>query len=84
MSIEFQRNAAFTGIFMPINAILDPVIYYFRSPEFRAFYQKFKRSWQSNETNSIQTNRPPWGLLWPYRASRQIKPAENDVTVSTL
>ena len=75
MSIEFQRNAAFTGILMPINAILDPVIYYFRSAEFRAFYQRLKRSWQGTKVNSSKPT-PSWTIAWKYRVTRQIKPVE--------
>ena len=77
MSIEFQRNAAFTGLLMPINAILDPVIYYFRSAEFRAFYQRLKRSWQGTKGNSSKPT-PSWTIAyaWKYRVTRQIKPVE--------
>lgn len=47
MTIRFQRYAAFAGMFMPINAILNPIIYYFRSSEFRAFYKRFKFYWNN-------------------------------------
>ncbi|XP_028417762.1 histamine H2 receptor-like [Dendronephthya gigantea] len=75
-SREFQRYAAFTGMLMPINAILDPVIYYFRSREFRAFYLKFKRSWQSNDANFSKSFNPPKSL---QRVCR-VKPAKIEVT----
>lgn len=42
-SVRFQRNAAFWGPLMAVNAVLDPLIYYFRSPEFRAFYGRLRR-----------------------------------------
>ena len=78
MSIEFQRNAAFTGILMPINAILDPVIYYFRSTEFRTFSQRLKRSWQAARGSSFKPNRSSWSLAWAYKVTRQITPAESN------
>jgi hypothetical protein len=78
VSMEFQRNAAFTGILMSINAISDPVIYYFRSSEFRAFYQRFKRSWQAARGNSLEPIRPSRTLAWAYKMKRQIAPAEDN------
>ena len=42
-SVRFQRNAAFWGPLMAVNAVLDPLIYYFRSPEFRASYERLRR-----------------------------------------
>ena len=76
MSIQFQRNAAFTGILMPINAILDPVIYYFRSAEFRAFYQRFKRSWESTKEIYFKPARSSRKLVCMNKVTRKIKPTE--------
>ncbi len=75
MSIEFQRSAAFSGILMPINAILDPVIYYFRSAEFRSFYQRFKRSWRGNSLRPTRSSRT---FACTYKITRKIKPAESN------
>ena len=69
MSKEFQRNAAFTGTLMPINAILDPVIYYLRSAEFRAFYQRFKRS---RELKSF--DRKSSAFFLANKAANRVKP----------
>ena len=43
ISVQFQRNAVFCAPLIVINAVLDPLIYYFRSSEFRSFYQRFRR-----------------------------------------
>lgn len=40
---EFQRYAAFCSPSTVLNVISDPLIYFFRSPEFRLFYQRYKR-----------------------------------------
>ena len=72
MTVEFQRSAAFAGILMPINAILDPLIYYFRSAEFRAFYQKFKRSSLGQRIRKFRTP------MIVYKNNKQIKPAEHN------
>lgn len=76
MTVEFQRNAAFTGTLMPINAILDPAIYYFRSPEFRAFYQRFKRSreieFYMKPTSKIKTR------VWAFKTTNRVKSIENE------
>lgn len=40
---EFQRYCAFLSIFMALNIVSDPVIYYYRSAEFRMFYQRWRR-----------------------------------------
>lgn len=76
MSIQFQRSAAFTGILMPINAILDPVIYYFRSAEFRAFYQRVKRSWEGNREVYFKLSRPSRRSVWVNKVTRKVKPTE--------
>ena len=75
MTMEFQRNAAFTGALMSINAILDPVIYYLRSAEFRAFYQRFKRSRQSDFVKPTPKSR---ALMWAYKATNSVKPSDAD------
>ena len=72
MTIEFQRNAAFTGTLMPINAILDPAIYYLRSAEFRAFYQRFKRSRAKNDfLKRIPKSR---AVTWANKATNRVTP----------
>ena len=40
---EFQRYTAFVSPLTVLNIISDPLIYYFRSPDFRSFYQRWKR-----------------------------------------
>ena len=40
---QYQRLAAFFGPLMVLNSVLDPLIYYLRSSEFRSFYQRMKR-----------------------------------------
>jgi hypothetical protein len=70
LTVEFQRYAAFTGTLMPINAILDPVIYYFRSAEFRGFYQKFKRSRRNYFDKPIPK---PGTFMWAYKPTSRVK-----------
>lgn len=43
----FQRYFAFTMPSMALKQFLDPVIYYFRSPNFRLFYQRMKRLYRA-------------------------------------
>ena len=73
MTIQFQRYAAFTGTLMPINAILDPLIYYFRSAEFRSFYQRFKRSRQNDLVKPIPKSKT---LFWAYKTTNKVTPAD--------
>ena len=40
--MNFQRYTAFISPFIALNIILDPLIYYVRSPEFQMFYQRWK------------------------------------------
>lgn len=74
-TVQFQRNAAFTGTLMPINAILDPAIYYFRSAEFRAFYQRFKRSRESDLNLKPFSKRRTCGLT--FKTPNRVKPVED-------
>ena len=71
---QFQRNAAFTGTLMPLNAILDPAIYYFRSAEFRAFYQRFKRSRESDFNLKPFCKRRTCALT--FKTPNRVKPVE--------
>ena len=73
-TVQFQRNAAFTGTLMPINAILDPAIYYFRSAEFRAFYQRFKRSRESDFNLKPFCKRRTCALT--FKTPNRVKPVE--------
>ena len=76
LTIEFQRCAAFAGTLMPVNAILDPVIYYFRSAEFRAFYKRFKRS---REGNFGKPTKKPGAYRVTYRVHPiKVKPVQEN------
>lgn len=50
--VDFQRYTAFLSPLMVLNIVLDPLIYYFRSPEFRTFYQRWKRRHGLERTRS--------------------------------
>lgn len=71
---DFQRYAAFTGVLMPVNAILDPAIYYLRSAEFQAFYQRFKRSRECHF--AVKRTSKSRTLKWACQAKSQVTPVE--------
>ena len=60
-SVRFQRNAALWGPLMAGNAILDPLIYYFRSPEFRASYARLRRLYVPRR--NIHPKRRPFAIF---------------------
>lgn len=50
-STPFQRRTAFLAPLIALNPVLDPIIYYLRSAEFRLFFQRFNRLYLKREPN---------------------------------